>query len=155
MNPLLTIDPGASGGIAWMDSEGIAHAEPMPDGMTAQADRLRTLFVEFPDLRAVMEKTGTARPTDAKGSAVKFGRHCGNLEAALYVLGIPTEQIPPATWMKSLGTLPKEKTERKRAIKEEAARRFPHLTVTLKTADALGLLIHILSRNDAAKTNKA
>jgi hypothetical protein len=150
MNPILSIDPGASGGFAWIDRDGITHAEAMPKGMTAQADRLRSLTVELPGLLAVMEKTGTARPTDAKGSAVKFGRHCGNLEAALYVLGIPTEQIPPATWMKTLGALPKDKAERKRAIKEEVARRFPHLTVTLKTADALGLLTHyLLSRTDA------
>ena len=26
MNPLLTIDPGASGGYAWRDAEGIVHA---------------------------------------------------------------------------------------------------------------------------------
>jgi len=149
MNPILSIDPGASGGFAWTDPDGTTHAEAMPKGMTAQADRLRTFAVELPGLRAVMEKTGTARPTDAKGSAVKFGRHCGNLEAALYVLGIPTEQIPPATWMKSLGTLPKAKGDRKRAIKEEMARRFPHLSVTLKTADALGLLTFTLSRTDA------
>lgn len=152
MKPTLAIDPGASGGFAWTDRDGITHAESMPKGMTAQADRLRSLTVELPGLRAVMEKTGTARPTDAKGAAVKFGRHCGNLEASLYVLGIPTEQIPPATWMKSLGTLPKAKGDRKRAIKEEMARRFPHLSVTLKTADALGLLTYTLSRTDAGQS---
>jgi hypothetical protein len=43
--------------------------------------------------------------------------------------------------MKYLGTWPKDKMERKRAIKEWAQRRYPHLTVTLKTADALALLV--------------
>jgi len=42
--------------------------------------------------------------------------------------------------MKSLGTLPKPKAERKRAIRELMARLFPAVGVTLKTADALGLL---------------
>jgi hypothetical protein len=45
--------------------------------------------------------------------------------------------------MKKLGTLPKDKPERKRAIRELMARRFPGLEVTLKTADALGLLTAI------------
>jgi hypothetical protein len=43
MTPFLAIDPGASGGLAWRDADGIVHAEPMPDGMTAQVDRLRSL----------------------------------------------------------------------------------------------------------------
>ena len=42
--------------------------------------------------------------------------------------------------MKRLGTLPKDKAEQKRAIREEMARRFPGLAVTLKTADALGMM---------------
>jgi hypothetical protein len=137
---ILTIDPGASGGLAWTDAEGIICAEKMPQGMTAQADRIRALAVEVPGLRAVIEKTGTARPSDAKTAAVKFARHCGNLEAILYTLGIPTKEVAPQVWQKSLGALPKDKRERKRAIRECMARRFPHLSVTLSTADALGIL---------------
>ena len=30
MNQIIAIDPGASGGIAWMDEDGIAQAAPMP-----------------------------------------------------------------------------------------------------------------------------
>jgi hypothetical protein len=42
--------------------------------------------------------------------------------------------------MKALGAWPTEKQDRKRAIREEMQRRYPHLAVTLKTADALALL---------------
>ena len=42
--------------------------------------------------------------------------------------------------MRSLGTLPKDKAQRKRAIREAMAVRHPHLTVTLATADALAIL---------------
>ena len=140
MTPLLAIDPGAAGGLAWRDPDGIVHAEPMPDGMTAQVDRLRSLAATLPGLTAVMEKVGTYVPGNHVGSACTFARHCGHLEAALYTLGIPFTEVAPAVWMKKLGTLPKEKPERKRAIRELMARRFPGLGVTLNMADALGLL---------------
>ena len=140
MTPILAIDPGASGGLAWRDADGIVHAEPMPDGMTAQVDRLRSLAATIPGLTAVMEKVGTYVPGNHVGSACTFARHCGHLEAALYALGIPFTEVAPRVWMKKLGTLPKDKAERKRAIRELMARRFPGLEVTLKTADALGLL---------------
>ena len=140
MTPLLAIDPGASGGFAWRTPDGTVHAEPMPDGMTAQVDRLRALAAELPGLTAIMEKVGTYVPGNHVGSACTFARHCGHLEAALYALGIPFTEVAPAVWMKKLGTLPKDKAERKRAIRELMARQFPALDVTLKTADALALI---------------
>ena len=140
MTPILAIDPGASGGLAWRTPDGIVHAEPMPDGMTAQVDRLRALAAGLPGLTAVMEKVGTYVPGNHVGSACTFARHCGHLEAALYALGIPFTEVAPRVWMRKLGTLPKDKAERKRAIREEMQRRFPGLEVTLKTADALALL---------------
>ena len=143
MTPFLAIDPGASGGLAWRTPDGIVHAEPMPDGMTAQVDRLRSLAATLPGLTAIMEKVGTYVPGNHVGSACTFARHCGHLEAALYALGIPFTEVAPGVWMKKLGTLPKDKAERKRAIREEMARRFPGLEVTLKTADALGLLAQL------------
>jgi len=39
----------------------------------------------------------------------------------------------------------------KREIKEEMQRRYPHLRVTLKTADALGLLAFEIQRETIAK----
>ena len=140
MKPIIAIDPGASGGIAWRDSDGIVHAEPMPEGMTAQVDFLRSLAAALLGAEAVTEKVGYWMPGDHPNSATKFARHCGHLEAALYALAVPFVAVAPAVWMKKLGTLPKDKQERKRAIKEEMQRRYPSLTVTLATADALGML---------------
>ena len=141
MNSLLAIDPGASGGLAWTDAAGAVHAEPLPEGMTAIVDRLRELAAELPGLTAVVENVGYWMPGDHPNSAAKFARHCGELDAALYALGIPALRKPtPASWMAKLGTLPKEKAARKRAIRELMARRHPHLRVTLATADALAML---------------
>ncbi len=138
--PVLAIDPGASGGLAWIGREGIVRAEPMPGGMTEQCDRLRALAAEIPGMRAVVEKVGGYMPGNSGPAAAKFARHCGHIEAMLYALGVPVRQVAPQTWQKAVGTWPKDKQERKRAIREEMARRFPHLRVTLKVADALGML---------------
>ena len=140
MKPILAIDPGASGGLAWTDPEGNTHAEPMPEGMTAQADRLRALAAELPGAVAVMEKVGGYMPGNSGPAAATFARHCGHLDAILYMAGLSASAVAPGVWQRSLGELPKDKADRKRAIRELMARRFPALAVTLKTADALGIL---------------
>jgi hypothetical protein len=140
MKILLAIDPGASGGFAWLDGDGVVRAESIPEGMTAMVDRLRELATELPGIACVIEKVGLWMPGDHPNAATKFARHCGQIEAALYTRGIPFEAVAPGVWMKSLGVLPKEKADRKRMIRELMARRYPHLRVTLDTADALGLL---------------
>ena len=146
MRCVIAIDPGASGGLAWVDGDGVVGAECMPDGMTAVVDRLRAMSCELTGCAAVVEKVGHWVPGDHPNAATKFARHCGNVEAALYGLGIPFRDVAPGVWMRSLGKLPSEKAARKRAIRELMARRYPHLAVTLKTADALGILTWEMER---------
>jgi len=138
---VIAIDPGASGGIAWTE-DGQVRAVAMPEGMTGIVDELRELCARIRPEAAFVEKVGGYVPGDSAVAAAKFARHCGWLEAALYAFGCPVRQVPPATWMRGVfgAALPKEKAARKRAIKEEVQRRFPALGVTLKTADALGIL---------------
>lgn len=144
MTKILAIDPGAAGGIAWVQGESERlEAVPMPEGMTAQGDLLRDLAARG-FCKAVMERVGGYVPGNSGPAAVTFARHCGNLEALCYAYGIGLECVAPQTWMRALGTWPKEKAERKRAIKEAMARRYPYLEVTLKTADALGILTYWL-----------
>jgi hypothetical protein len=146
MNPILCIDPGASGGLALLNREGNVEAFPMRDGMTEQIDAIRHIADTNPGIMAVLEKVGFHRPGNSAVSTAKFARHCGHLEAALYTWGIPYTEVSPAVWMRALGTLPKDKADRKRAIKEIVARRFPHLTITLKTSDALGIYLWATQR---------
>jgi len=148
MNPILCIDPGASGGLAIFDTYNDVAAWSMPEGMTAQIDAIRAASAENPNLTAVIEKVGFHRPGNSAVSTAKFARHCGHLEAALYSVGVPFEEVAPGVWMKALGALPADKTARKNAIKEQVARRFPHLDVTLKTADALGMLVWAMQRSN-------
>ena len=137
---MIAIDPGASGGIAWMhDEPASVEAVAMPVGMTAQADLLRSLSsIGF--RKAIIERVGGYMPGNSGPAACKFARHCGHIEAACYAYGIAVEYVAPQTWMKAIGTWPRDKSERKRAIKEAMARRYPYLDVTLKTADALGIM---------------
>jgi hypothetical protein len=142
---IMAIDPGASGGIAWVCDDQV-WSEPMPEGMTEQADAIRSIIVQIPIKAAYIEQVGTYQPGNSGPAAATFARHVGNLEAILYMCGVSTVKVIPAKWMKSLGTMPKDKKARKNKIKEEMARRYPHLKVTLKTADALGLLTYALEK---------
>lgn len=141
MKPVLAIDPGLAGGLAWQDRNGIVRAVKMPGGMTSQLDFLRERAAEYPGLTAVLEKVGGYRSHNSGPAACTFARHCGQLDSALYLLGIPTRTVAPQVWMRKIGVPVKlEKAERKRWLKEFAARRYPHLEVTLATSDALALL---------------
>ena len=140
----LAIDPGAAGGIAFADRDGIVQAVPMPVGMTAQADLIREIAANNPGIECVIEQVGMYVKGNSGPAAATFARHCGHLDAILYCFGIPTTQVSPQKWMKSLGAMPKDKKERKNAIKEKMARLYPHLSVTLKTSDALGLYTYAL-----------
>jgi hypothetical protein len=136
----LAIDPGAAGGIAWTDHDGIVRATKMPGTMPEQVDFLRARAVEQSGIIAVVEKTGGYMPGNSGPAAATFARHCGNLDAALYALGISVRPVSPSVWMKKLGMPKLTKPERKAWLKDFSARRYPHLTVTLATADALALL---------------
>lgn len=156
MQAIMAIDPGAAGGIAICDNTGQVSAVKMPDGMTGQIDRIRELALYHGVDAAVMERVGSYMPGNTGTGAVKFARHCGHLEAALYCLGVPVEQVTPKTWMKVCGPLPKgmdgaAKSARKRAIKDAVARRFACSSVTLATADALGILWWAMARREGRK----
>lgn len=143
-NVVIAIDPGAKGGIAVKGVDGTVETHPMPDGMTQTVDLLRSIVAVHRrhnvEMTGIMEKVGSHREGNNAQSSCTFARHCGQLEAALYCLGVPVEQILPTMWMKHLGAMPKEKKERKNRIKELMQRKFPHIKVTLSTSDALGIL---------------
>ena len=136
---MIAIDPGAAGGIAYDGDYDEVKAVPMPEGMTAQIDLIRSLAAEG-HKECIMENVGFHMPGNSATATAKFARHCGHLEAACYAFGISVEYVAPQKWQREafIG-LSKDKRERKAQIKEAMARRYPHLSVTLKTADALGI----------------
>lgn len=135
------IDPGQRGGIAFSIGDELVDAVRMPATMTNIHAQLSEIATRGTVQGVLIENTGTYRPGNSGIGAVKFARHCGHVEAIVYALGLPCEQIPANKWMRQfLGTVPKEKKERKARIKEKAQRLYPHLDVTFLTSDALGLL---------------
>jgi len=166
---MIAIDPGAGGGIAWRDRDSVVQAVPMPEGIAAQVDMLRHVVARAEVAEVIRENVGGYVPGNAGPGAVKFGGHCMGLDYALYALGIPQRKaVAPQTWQKFGGwsvskhlppgykAMPEgtkeERLAKKRVrdaavrthkaeIKDTMQRRFPHLRVTLGTADALALLV--------------
>ena len=140
MNPIIAIDPGASGAIVFIDRDGGTHSKKMPDTFPEIADLLRSLRLSLQGPRAIIEKVGGYMPGNSGPAAAKFARHCGHIEMACYCAGIETTQVTPQKWMKKLGAFPKDKKARKNAIKQMMQTRYPNIKVTLVNADALGIL---------------
>lgn len=168
---IIAIDPGLSGGIAWV-KDGKAETVPMPStpaGIRDVLDKART-FIDplndgsgqawhgYYDCICYIEKVG-AMPRQGVSSTWTFAEHYGALKSILICLGIPKKDITPAKWQKGIGatrpSVPKDATksqreaakrEGKHRIKEIVEARFPTLQVTLKTADALGILLYAIEK---------
>ena len=72
-----------------------------------------------------------------------FGRNFGFLLGVAMTLGYRIIMVRPQAWQKGLGlgnSKGMSKTEWKNKLKAEAQRRFPKLSVTLSTSDALLIL---------------
>jgi len=107
--------------------------------------------VEGDDLVCVLEEVSGFAGKGQPGSAMfTFGEHYGFTKGVVQALGIRLELVRPQVWQKTfgLGTASRcaSKSEWKNKLKAEAQRRFPHLKVTLKTADALLILDWVMRR---------
>lgn len=144
---VIAIDPGLSGGIAWFDvGVGKVDAIKMPATPMDLLTFVRELWRE--DVYCLMENVGGSRPGNAAKGARTFAVHQGHLEMALLATGISTQKVTPVKWMNHLvpgRTKGAENySKRKNQIKAAVQARYPHLKVTLATADALGILIYAL-----------
>jgi hypothetical protein len=154
MTPIISIDPGASGGIAYMNEEGIVTAFPMPQTEGDVVDHLRMLIASGRGAVAVIEQVGgyVGGAGNTGSTMFTFGRGVGFIMGCLMMANIPiTDHPTPPVWQKHFGLGRKgelEKKEWKNKLKAEAQRRFPHLKVTLKTADALLILAWKMDKLD-------
>jgi len=158
MKIIIAIDPGVSGGIAVTAfGKTVCHSMPVTEGDRLELIRelKRTADVDGEDCLCVLEEVngfvGKAQP----GSAMfKFGEGYGFLKGVVQALGIRLVLVRPQVWQKvfGLGTASRcaSKSEWKNKLKAEAQRRFPDLTVTLQTADALLILEWALRANHGA-----
>ncbi len=102
------------------------------------------------DIVCVLEEVSGFAGQAQPGSAMfRFGEHFGFIKGAVQALGIRLVMVRPQAWQKGFGlgtaSACRMKSEWKNKLKAEAQRRFPHLNVTLKTADALLMLEHSIS----------
>jgi hypothetical protein len=141
---MVAIDPGASGGIASMTVNGSVSAVKMPETEGDVLSLLRNLKT-YHDTIFIEQVGGYIGGRGSPGSAMfNFGRGFGFLLGVAMCLNYRIEMVRPQTWQKalSLGNSKSmaSKTEWKNKLKAEAQRRFPELSVTLSTADALLIL---------------
>jgi len=140
---ILAIDPGASGGIAWQFDYTVG-CEPMPKTEGDIAGLLTSKIAEGFDV-AYFEEVGGYCGAAMPGSAMfNFGRNFGFILGVLAARGTRVELVKPQKWQKhfGLGTVKESggKTPWKNKLKAKAQQLFPHLDITLKTADALLIL---------------
>jgi len=153
MKTILAIDPGATGGLA-VSSFGKAECWPMPKTEGDRVALVREIWdaaaVEGCKLVCVLEEVGGYVGKRQPGSAMfRFGENFGFIKGVIQTLGIRLLLVRPQDWQKGFGlgtaSACASKTIWKNKLKSEAQRRFPHLRVTHKTADALLILEHSIS----------
>ena len=133
------IDVGANGGIAWIDYNGKACVEKIPDTLQDLWELLCDITsypkssIDGRSYKAYIEQVASS-PQMGVVSAFSFGRGYGNLEMALTAAGIPFERVRPQVWQKALGCMTKGD---KNVSKRKAQELFPSIKATHWSSDAL------------------
>ena len=144
---ICAVDPGRNGGLAWVDPGERPVCIPMPDTegdlidllkrITFPATANRPVVFYLEDLVRFMGKTPMSH-------MAVYAANWGTLKGAIMYSGSPLHIVKPQAWIKALGLGKADKDaarkDWKNKLKAEAQRLYPHLSVTLKTADALLLL---------------
>lgn len=178
MKTIISIDPGASGGIAWTLG-GKVSAVAMPDTRGDTILRIHSIAEEsgmygWPII-AYHEKISGYIPDGGPSMMFQFGANCERVGCILETLGVRIIEVTPQAWQKSLGLgkkgltkSPEKATKDQKAavktanavakrdwknkLKAEAQRRFPGAPVTLRTCDALLLLDFAIRAEAQPKT---
>ena len=133
------IDPGANGGIAWIDYNGKACVEKIPDTLQDLWELLCDITsypkssIDGRSYKAYIEQVASS-PQMGVVSAFSFGRGYGNLEMALTAAGIPFERVRPQVWQKALNCLTGGS---KNITKARAQELVPNIKCTHSVSDAL------------------
>jgi Holliday junction resolvasome RuvABC endonuclease subunit len=127
----LGIDPGVSGGVAFITPEGHGAAK-MPDTVQDVYNLIRHYKADGGTF-ALLESVHSS-PAMGVVSAFTFGKGFGRLEMALTALEVPWEYISPQKWQKALSCLTGGD---KNVSKAKAQQLFPGTKITHAIADAL------------------
>lgn len=139
---VISVDPGAGGGIAWKDAAGV-HCVPMPETRGDCISFLRELVAfkwdgkgitnqSFPSQSAIAyhEKISGYIPDGGPSMMFQFGANCERVGCILETLGVRIIEVTPQAWQKELAmgkkgfqkSPPKASPEEKKAVKQANAR---------------------------------
>jgi crossover junction endodeoxyribonuclease RuvC len=126
---IVGIDPGMSGGIAWLDDFGrLIEVRDLPtvkgEGLLPGALAAWLREEGRRPCHAWIERVGT-RPGEGASRAFNFGRGYGQIEGVCAALGIAVSLVTPAKWKGSL-RIPADKS----AARARAAQLWPGLAGT-------------------------
>ena len=135
------IGPGKSGGICWYVPcfGGICKFYKMPDTVHGIVKLLREIMLDQRDaeFKVVLEKVHSM-PGQGVASTFTFGQGFGQLQGVIAALGLQCVEVIPNKWMKCIGSMPKEKSERKKFIKDWVEKRSGE-SIPLYVADAVAI----------------
>lgn len=155
MNRLIAaIDPGASGGIAWLTSQGVVETCSQDNRKEfirwladIVCDHDPVIYMEkvsgyYPKPKAT--KPGEKEEFNLQSSAFSmfnFGKAAGIPLGICEAFGIVPVEVMPAQWQKVCFTKKSgTRGQWKNTLKDIAQRRYPDIKVTLWNADALLIL---------------
>lgn len=138
----MAIDPGAKGGIAWINDEGAVATikTPPTEGGIIDFIRGNTLGIEC----AYIEDVGKGVMPGRAIAMISLNINATVFRTALTCFGVRVVMVRPQDWQATY-SLGKRRdcasdTVWKNKLKAEAQRRYPTLEVTNMTADALLIL---------------
>ena len=145
------IDPGKSGGIAATTGD-LSIACKCP---TTVADMARMLdsIVDMGNKPFAIIESVHSMPGQGVKSTFTFGQGYGSWLGILAAMKVPYMQVTPQKWMKHYGTMPRIKKDRKHHLKHLAQQRYPELSITLATSDAI-LIAHCVMEQHINHTDK-
>ena len=158
---IIGIDPGAGGAMAIWDKK-ISKIYKCPADTETMADIIKeSLYINrAKNVREVFAyiELVHAMPHDGRSSLFKFGTNYGKWLGILGAYKVPTTLVSPQKWMKYWKDklnieLPKDKSSRKRALKEIASH-YTDKKVTLYNADAILIAMYGLYDKREGETDE-
>ena len=139
---IIGIDPGANGAISFTRGNRL-YVDKCHPNITGRATSVSTAMSAFNNKKCIayIEKVH-AMPHDGRSSLFKFGVNYGVWLGILASKGIETIEVSPQKWMKfwekqNNFKLPKEKKDRKNALKDIASIFIQPEKATLWSADSI------------------
>lgn len=136
------IDPGKSGGICtYCPTNSHIDYVKMPDTvhgiLTYLSDVKLNCTLTGRAVKIVLEKVHSM-PGQGVASTFTFGQGYGQLQGVVAALGLQFIEVIPNKWMKCIGSMPKDKAERKKFIKDWVEKRSGQ-SIPLYVADAVAI----------------